>query len=102
MRHRIWGNLLIAVAGPASAAVPPGVPVASWGAYGSGDGELSLPNGIAVDAAGNTYVADTANHRIEVFDPSGAYASQWGTLGSANLLTLSTQVFPTIPRTVSK
>jgi sugar lactone lactonase YvrE len=37
---------------------------------------------MAVDAAGNIYVADTGNNRIEKFNSAGVYQSQWGTLGS--------------------
>ena len=34
-------------------------------------GQFSFPNGIAVDAAGNLYVADSNNGRLVVFDASG-------------------------------
>lgn len=53
------------------------------GTQGSGNGQFNLPNGVAFDAAGNLYVADTWNHRIQVFDAAGTYLRQWGTLGSA-------------------
>jgi len=33
--------------------------------------QFSFPNGIAVDAAGNLYVADSNNGRLVVFDPDG-------------------------------
>jgi YYY domain-containing protein len=41
------------------------------------DGELNEPIGIAVDKQGNVYVADSNNHRIQVFDSTGKYARQW-------------------------
>jgi DNA-binding beta-propeller fold protein YncE len=52
-------------------------------------GELNEPIGIAVDGAGNVYVADTNNQRIQKFDPSGKFAAAWAipagswSLGSA-------------------
>ena len=39
------------------------------GPEGSGDGEFYHPAGIALDGAGNVYVADTYNNRIQKFAP---------------------------------
>jgi YYY domain-containing protein len=36
------------------------------------------PGGLAVDAAGNIYVADTWNHRIQKFDKDGNFVTSWG------------------------
>jgi len=44
-------------------------PVATWGSYGTGEGKFDRPYGIATDGAGNVYVADTYNHRIQKFSP---------------------------------
>ena len=54
-----------------------------WGTKGSGPGQFDLPHGIALDAKGNVYVADRSNQRIQVFDASGHFISQWkgGPLG---------------------
>lgn len=38
-----------------------------WGSKGGDDGQFTTPEGIAVDAAGNVYVADTGNDRVQVF-----------------------------------
>ncbi|WP_298818363.1 flippase activity-associated protein Agl23 [Chloroflexus sp.] len=38
--------------------------------------------GIAIDPQGNIYMADTLNHRIEVFAPDGALARNFGSQGS--------------------
>jgi YYY domain-containing protein len=40
-------------------------------------GEMNEPIGIAVDQAGNVYVADTNNRRIQKFDKDGKFAAQW-------------------------
>jgi serine/threonine protein kinase/sugar lactone lactonase YvrE len=53
---------------------PNGRAVAHWGTAGSGPGQLSAPEGIAVDSRkGRVYVADTNNHRVEVFSSTGKY-----------------------------
>jgi uncharacterized protein (TIGR03663 family) len=54
----------------------------SIGAFGSGPGELNEPRGIAVDAAGNIYIADTMNHRIQVFDAAGEPRLTIGSFGA--------------------
>jgi uncharacterized protein (DUF2147 family) len=41
-------------------------------------GDLFFPLGVAADAAGNVYVADANNHRIQKFDPSGTWERAWG------------------------
>jgi len=40
------------------------------------------PRGVAADAFGNVYVADTGNNRIQKFDSSGTYLTPWGSLGT--------------------
>ena len=55
---------------------------------GSGNGGLATtaqvngPTGLALDAAGNIYVADTGNHVVRVVNASGNINSVVGTLGS--------------------
>lgn len=36
---------------------------------------------MAIDAAGNLYVADTGNHRIQVFSLEGVFLRQFGSFG---------------------
>ncbi len=43
----------------------------SWGSRGSEPGQFNTPHSIAADAAGNLYVADRGNRRIQVFDGEG-------------------------------
>ena len=52
------------------------------GGRGTGKGEFDSPHGIAVDRAGNIYVADTNNGRIEKFSPSGVYITSLGMKGT--------------------
>jgi len=44
-------------------------------------GDFSKPTGVAVDAEGNLYVADTWNNRIEIFDADGNFVSTFGKAG---------------------
>ncbi len=55
-----------------------------WGGYGSGNGQFSNPEGIAVASGNNVFVVDSGNNRIERFDSDGNYLTQWGSYGSGN------------------
>lgn len=48
-----------------------------WGVKGNGSGQFDLPHGIALDTAGRVHVADRSNSRVQVFDSSGHYLSEW-------------------------
>src|SRR5215212_5633709 len=54
--------------------------VGKWGSPGG----PPTPSGVASDGDGNVYVADYANHRIQKFDSSGTYVTQWGSNGTGN------------------
>ena len=41
-----------------------------------------VPYGVAVDSAGNAYVADTYNYRIQKFDGEGNLLTTWGSFGA--------------------
>jgi tripartite motif-containing protein 71 len=43
--------------------------ITKWGSKGTADGQFEYPSGVAVDSSENVYVADTGNHRIQVFSP---------------------------------
>jgi DNA-binding beta-propeller fold protein YncE len=48
-----------------------------------GDGEFCEPWGITVGADGRVYVADTWNHRIQVFTSDGEFQASFGTFGQS-------------------
>src|SRR4029077_8905321 len=76
---------LVLVPGMLAAATAPTTPtyVLQWGLGGTLPGQFDLPSGIATDAAGNVYVADVNNHRMQKFDALGNLILLWGSPGSA-------------------
>ena len=42
-----------------------------WVTMGGGDGEFRWPLCLVIDGAGNVYVSECSNDRIQVFDPQG-------------------------------
>ena len=51
---------------------------------GSGNGQFNGPVGVAVDpSSGDLYVTDRGNERVELFDSSGNYLSQFGCASGA-------------------
>ena len=67
-----------------------------FGGAGSGLGQFNFPGGSAVDAGGNLYVADVANHRVQKLDPAGAPLAVFGSRGRA---TESSTNLGTLPST---
>ena len=51
------------------------------GGRGSGKGQFDDPRGIAIDSAGNIFVADTSYARIQKFSPDGTFVTSMGTKG---------------------
>ncbi|HET9196747.1 MAG TPA: SMP-30/gluconolactonase/LRE family protein, partial [Solirubrobacterales bacterium] len=49
-----------------------------FGDTSTGAGQLSLPRDVAVDPSGNVWVADTGHKRVQKFNSSGEFVSQFG------------------------
>ena len=58
-------------------------PVGVLGDVDTADENLAfyMPSAIAVDGAGNLYVLDTGNHRVQKFGPDGSYLATYGRQG---------------------
>ena len=55
--------------------------LASLGHSGNGPGEFNRPEGLCVDAQDRFYVADSCNHRIQVFGGDGQFLRAYGKAG---------------------
>lgn len=64
-----------------TAADPPTF-ILAWGTPGAANGQFNYPSGVAVGAAGNVYISDQHNQRIQVFDANGEFLKTWGSNGS--------------------
>lgn len=54
--------------------------VSEFGSYGTGDGEFNGPVGVAATWE-HLYVADTGNHRVQMFTLAGVYEDEYGSQG---------------------
>jgi DNA-binding beta-propeller fold protein YncE len=80
---------------------PDGSVATTWGGPGQGDGQFQEPWGVAVAPNGNVYVADTWNHRVQYFDPSGKFLGKFGRLGDAKGSTTSEEGIFWGPRAIA-
>ena len=55
----------------------------SWGKVPVAPGDLFGPRSVAVDGAGNVFLADTGNHRVIKYSASGSFMKAWGKRGKA-------------------
>ncbi|HXV38667.1 MAG TPA: HYR domain-containing protein [Nitrosopumilaceae archaeon] len=59
--------------------------IRQWGSEGlQTTGLFSFPQDLALDSAGNVYVTDYGNRRIQKFDSDGNFLHTWGVKGSGN------------------
>ena len=49
-----------------------------FGTKGSGDSQLSYPQGVDVDGEGRIVVCDTGNGRVSVFEKDGTFLFSFG------------------------
>jgi DNA-binding beta-propeller fold protein YncE len=63
-------------------ALTPALVINESGLAGTTEGALSSPRNIAIGPDGLAYVADTSNHRIQVFDADGRFRRGWGSFGT--------------------
>jgi sugar lactone lactonase YvrE len=56
-------------------------PVVMFGRPGTGDGEFNRAEGLDVDAQDRIYVADSCNHRIQIFSRDGRWLKTYGKAG---------------------
>jgi DNA-binding beta-propeller fold protein YncE len=54
----------------------------TWYGSGTEGGEFMRPNGVILANDGTLVVADSYNHRIQVFERSGTFVRQWGEYGT--------------------
>ena len=60
-----------------------------WGTRGSGPGQFQLPHNVAVDKQGQVYVTDRDNRRVEVFDSTGKFLTQWPEIGGVSAIRIT-------------
>jgi hypothetical protein len=65
-----------------------------FGSVGTGRGQFGWSPGITVDLSGNIYVADRPHHRVEKFDASGTFVSQWASTQNVYITDGETVIVP--------
>jgi len=59
-------------------------PVLQFGSKGSENGQFSDPYGVACNSRGDIIVAESSNHRMQVFDKAGKFLFKFGSEGNGN------------------
>jgi hypothetical protein len=81
-RFAIALAFLIASILPATAGAQCFIYLTQRGSFGNGNGQFNFAIGVATDAAGNVYVAERDNHRIQKFGPPSPAESICGLFGT--------------------
>jgi tripartite motif-containing protein 71 len=63
---------------PVSGNTCPQAVIRTWGSHGSANTQLIRPYGVDLDSAGNVYVADSDNNRVQEFSGTGTYKATYG------------------------
>ena len=103
-----YGSHRVEVFNPPRPVAPPAMPSGSqsftgaalafeFGSYGSGPGHLMAPRNVAYGPGGLMAVADTGNHRVQVFSPDGTYAFAFGSRGMAQASSIILRAWPLAP-----
>ncbi len=56
--------------------------ISHWGSTGKGPGQFAGIKALAIDAQGNVYAADRGNKRIQVFDTTGTFKTEFAGVGT--------------------
>jgi DNA-binding beta-propeller fold protein YncE len=56
-------------------------PAGTWGSFGTGDDQVQVPFGLAVNSTGYLYAADTLSCRVQVISPGGVFVGRFGQRG---------------------
>jgi DNA-binding beta-propeller fold protein YncE/ABC-type molybdate transport system permease subunit len=56
--------------------------ITTFGHMGNAPGEFNRPEGLCVDAQNRLYVADSCNHRIQIFSSDGKFIRAYGKAGT--------------------
>ncbi len=78
---RIRRFVMLLLAAPLAAFAAPLDPgptfLLAWGSSGGATGQFAFAHDLAVTGAGDVYVADYINNRVQHFDPSGTFLGSW-------------------------
>jgi len=69
-----------------------GVLITRLGTAGNGDGQFNSPFGLAFDPAGNLYVGDAGNSRIQKFSEDLTFVLKWGDVPTSTTITAETDI----------